>query len=230
MARNVSLMIAMVLCTCLALLTAGCGGGGESPTGPATSPSSQEPATSTGTQTATLNDVLKLTNDLYLVYTANNGPNTVDYSFMCGGVTWEGRSFSADHRGQVEERLNVYAQQHLKIDGTVAEDGKSIETMTVDVETLGPSEGRRYTEQFTWKNIPVDSLYATPSRNWQEEPRVSYKVNVGRAEAETHVQDWTSSYEDSVTPASPLDQAGRVDLLMPAENATLDIKVSFSRK
>jgi hypothetical protein len=228
--RHESFGAAVVTVTvCLVLTMPACDSGNDAPTGnPPTTNGSAAPQVTD--QAASLLDVLHLGNSAYLVYTTNNNGNVVDFNFIADGITWSDRNFTADHEGPYEPRVGVECERHITINGRVSDDGTSIEELTMDVETRGPSEGRIGTEHFMWKNIPVDSLYKTPASNWRDSPYMVYKLHLQRSEVADHVEGWTSSYQDSNTEPSPVDQEGRIRLTMPAEDATMSIAVSFSRK
>jgi len=230
MLRNRLTINVIALCSCLAMTMLGCDSSNDKPATGASSSTGQTVAPQAADQPASLLDVLHLTDYAYFVYTGTNYGNAVDFGFICEGITWDGCNFSADHEGPYEPRVGLTYQRHIKLEGRVSEDGKLIETMTASIETRPQSGSRVDTEQFTWKNVPVGSSYEKPGSGWRDNPYMTYKVTVPRAEVATHVQGWASTYQDGDSEPSLMDQEARIHLVLPAEDAALTVSISFSRK
>lgn len=217
------------LLPCVLLLLLGCGGGEPAdPTPKPSQPASAEPAANE--EAATLLDVLHATDYLALRYVGSNGGNSMDNGYWAKPVVWEGRRFTATEQQEIEDRPGKVQHRKITCRGEVSADGTAISELVLDVETLGPAEGRRHHETLTWKGIPVAPLYATPSKNWSKSPFAEYELSIPPDQVAAHVSGWQSTNEWPDAETAVSDQATLCELFLPSEAASFSMSVSFRKE
>ncbi|MFQ5747898.1 MAG: hypothetical protein ACE5H3_00395 [Planctomycetota bacterium] len=210
----------------------GCGDGTDSsPEGPSGNTKAQSPAgEEAADERATLLDVLHLTNYATISYEGALNGNSMGNTYWTGALKWDGLSFSADESYVVDKGMSVEQNRRIQVRGRIAGDFASLKEVHIEVTSVAKSSGAETKDQFTFRDVPVNEIYATPGKDWRSRPVLEYTMTCKRGEIPDHLEGWRIDSKDSKQVTTISDQKELLLVYVPGDKATLEISVFFRKE